>query len=112
VPTWNYAVVHAHGTPRAIDSRDELLHIVTRLTLAHEAGQAAPWAVSDAPPDFIEQMLKAIVGIEMPIERLVGKWKVTQNRSLPDRLGTAAGLRQQGDAQSMAMAELVSPERG
>jgi transcriptional regulator len=111
VPTWNYAVVHAHGTPRAIESRDALLEIVTRLTRAHEAGQASPWAVGDAPADFLEQMLKAIVGIEMPIERLVGKWKVSQNRSLPDRLGTAAGLRQQGDAQSLAMAELVSPER-
>jgi transcriptional regulator len=111
VPTWNYAVVHAHGTPRAIESRDALLEIVTRLTRAHEAGQAAPWAVGDAPGDFLEQMLKAIVGIEMPIERLVGKWKVSQNRSLPDRLGTAAGLRQQGDAQSLAMAELVSPGR-
>ena len=111
VPTWNYAVVHAHGTPRAIESRDALLEIVTRLTRAHEAGQASPWAVGDAPADFLEQMLKAIVGIEMPIERLVGKWKVSQNRSLPDRLGTAAGLRQQGDAQSLAMAELVSPGR-
>jgi transcriptional regulator len=107
VPTWNYAVVHAHGTPRAIDSRDALLDIVTRLTHAHEAGQAAPWAVSDAPPDFIDQMLKAIVGIEMPLERLVGKWKVSQNRSEADRLGTVAGLRQRGDAQSLAMAALV-----
>jgi len=111
VPTWNYAVVHAHGTPRAIESRDALLDIVSRLTHVHEARQAAPWAVGDAPADFIDQMLKAIVGIEVPIERLVGKWKVTQNRSLPDRLGTVAGLRQQGDAQSLAMAELVSPER-
>ena len=109
VPTWNYAVVHAHGTPRAIESRDERRQIVTRLTRAHEDGQAAPWQVSDAPPDFIDQVLKAIVGIEIPIERLVGKWKVSQNRPLADRLGTAAGLRQHGDAQSLAMAELVSP---
>ena len=111
VPTWNYAVVHAHGTPRAIESPDALLEIVTRLTQAHEAGSAVPWVVSDAPADFIDQMLKAIVGIEMPIERLVGKWKVTQNRSAADRLGTTAGLRQQGDAQSLAMADLVSPDR-
>jgi len=108
VPTWNYAVVHAHGTPRAIDSRDAVLDIVTRLTRAHEAGQAAPWAVSDAPADFLEQVLKAIVGIEIPIDRLVGKWKVSQNRSEPDRLGTVAGLRQQGDAQSLSMAALVA----
>ena len=108
VPTWNYAVVHAHGMPRAIESRDAVLDIVTRLTQAHEAGQAAPWAVADAPADFVEQLLKAIVGIEMPIERLVGKWKVSQNRGEADRLGTEAGLRQQGDAQSLAMADWVA----
>ena len=112
VPTWNYAVVHAHGTPRAIESRDALLGIVTRLTQAHEASQAAPWAVSDAPADFIDQLLKAIVGIEMPIERLIGKWKVSQNRSEPDRLGTVAGLRQRGDAQSLAMAALLTHPDG
>ena len=66
VPTWNYAVVHAHGVPRAIESRDEVLAIVTRLTQIHEADSAVPWEVSDAPADYIEQMLKAIVGIEMP----------------------------------------------
>jgi transcriptional regulator len=107
VPTWNYAVVHAHGEPRAIESRDEVLAIVTRLTLIHEADSAVPWAVSDAPTDYIEQMLKAIVGIEIPIERWVGKWKVSQNRSAPDRLGTVAGLQQRGDAQSLALAALV-----
>jgi transcriptional regulator len=107
VPTWNYAVVHAHGQPRAIESRDEVLAIVTRLTLTHEAGSAVPWAVSDAPADYIDQMLKAIVGIEMPIEQLVGKWKATQNRSLPDRLGTIAGLQQRGDEQSLDVAALV-----
>ena len=107
VPTWNYAVVHAHGTPRAIESRDELLAIVTRLTHTHEAGSAVPWAVSDAPADYIDRLLKAIVGIELPIERLVGKWKVNQHASLPDRLGTVAGLQQRGDAQSLALAALV-----
>ena len=112
VPTWNYAVVHAHGTPRAIESRDALLDIVTRLTDAQESRQAVPWAVSDAPADFIDQTLKAIVGIELPIERLVGKWKVSQNRSEADRLGTAAGLRQRGDAQSLAMAAWVVPGSG
>ena len=110
VPTWNYAVVHAHGTPRAIESRDEVLAIVTRLTQTHEADSAVPWAVSDAPADYIDQMLKAIVGIEMPVERWVGKWKVSQNRSAPDRLGTVAGLQQRGDAQGLAMAALVPTE--
>jgi transcriptional regulator len=112
VPTWNYAVVHAHGTPRAIESRDEVLAIVTQLTQTHESAQALPWQVGDAPADYLEQMLKAIVGIEMPIERLVGKWKVSQNRGAPDRLGTAAGLQQRGDEQSRAMAELVGTGGG
>jgi transcriptional regulator len=107
VPTWNYAVVHAHGVPRAIESRDELLTIVTRLTQTHEADSAVPWAVTDAPADYIDQMLKAIVGIEIPIERWAGKWKASQNRSAPDRLGTVAGLQQRGDPQSVAMAALV-----
>lgn len=92
VPTWNYAVVHAHGTPRAVQDRAALRTIVTRLTALHETSQAAPWAVADAPPDFIEQMLGAIVGIEMPIERLEGKWKVSQNRSRADRDGVADAL--------------------
>jgi transcriptional regulator len=107
VPTWNYAVVHAHGVPRAIESRDELLAIVTRLTQTHEADSAVAWAVTDAPADYIDQMLKAIVGIEVPVERWAGKWKVSQNRSAPDRLGTVAGLQQRGDPQSVAMAALV-----
>ena len=110
VPTWNYAVVHAHGTPRAIDSRDDKLAIVTRLTQEHEADSAAPWSVSDAPADYIDQMLRAIVGIEIPIERWVGKWKASQNRALPDRLGTVAGLQQRGDEQGLAMAALVPTE--
>jgi len=88
-------------------SRDEVLAIVTRLTQTHEAGNAVPWEVSDAPADYIDQMLKLIVGIEIPIDRWVGKWKVSQNRSAPDRLGTVAGLQQRGDADGLAMAALV-----
>lgn len=92
VPTWNYAVVQAHGVPRAIEDRSVILQIVTRLTQTHEAAQALPWQVSDAPADYIESMLAAIVGIEIPIERLVGKWKISQNRAPADMQGVAAGL--------------------
>jgi transcriptional regulator len=107
VPTWNYAVVHAHGTLRAIEDRDWLLRLVTRLTDTHEAGSAAPWKVADAPADYVDQMLKAIVGIEIPIERIEGKWKVSQNRPAVDRLGVADGLSARGDAQAAAMAALI-----
>jgi transcriptional regulator len=108
VPTWNYAVVHAHGAPRAIEDRDWLLQHLTRLTDTQEAAQALPWKVADAPRDFLERLMDAIVGIEIPIARLVGKWKVSQNRPEPDKRGVVAGLLARGDAPSRAMASLVS----
>jgi transcriptional regulator len=108
VPTWNYAVVHAHGMPRAIEDPAWLLDHVSRLTASHEAGQALPWKVSDAPRDYIDRMLQNIVGIEIPITKLVGKWKVSQNRPEADRLGVVAGLLARGDAQSRQMAALVN----
>lgn len=107
VPTWNYAVVHAHGLPRAIEDRDWLLRHVTQLVDAHEREQALPWKVSDAPQDYTERLMDAIVGIEIPIAKLVGKWKVSQNRPEPDRLGVVAGLQARGDEPSQAMAALV-----
>ena len=107
VPTWNYAVVHAHGIPTVIQDQTWLLDHVTRLTDLHEAGQALPWKVTDAPSGFIEQMIRQIVGIEIPISTLSGKWKINQNRSTPDRLGVVAGLRGKGGPQSDEMATLV-----
>ena len=107
VPTWNYALVQAHGPPRAVEDKVGLLQIVTRLTQVHEAPQALPWAVADAPADYIDAMLGAIVGIEIPIERLVGKWKVSQNRPAADRLGVAAGLDGRNEPEASAMAALV-----
>ncbi len=107
VPTWNYAVVHAHGLPRAIEDREWLLQHVSRLTDVQESGQALPWKVSDAPPDYIDRMLRSIVGIEVPIATLFGKWKVSQNRPAADRLGTVAGLLAREDAESKAVAALV-----
>lgn len=107
VPTWNYAVVHAHGRPRVIDDRARLLEIVSQLTDTHEGGRAAPWQVTDAPADFIDKLLAAIVGIEIPVERLSGKWKVSQNRPQADQLGTAAGLEATGEAEAARMAQAV-----
>ena len=99
VPTWNYVMVQARGRLRAIDDRAWLRKFVSRLTDRHEAGRNDPWAVSDAPADFIETMLGAIVGIEIPLSSLVGKWKVSQNRSAADRDGVVDGLvREHGDA--------------
>jgi transcriptional regulator len=107
VPTWNYAVVHAYGNARAVEDSAWLLEHVTQLTAVHEARKARPWQVSDAPEVYTQQMISRIVGIEIPISKLQGKWKVNQNRRLADRLGVAAGLESQGTDRSRAMAELV-----
>jgi transcriptional regulator len=108
VPTWNYAVVHAHGLPRAIEDRAWLLNHVTHLTGAHEANQAQPWKVTDAPADFTARLLEAIVGIEIPITKLVGKWKTSQNRPEADKRGIVAGLTARGEDSARDMAALVS----
>jgi transcriptional regulator len=92
VPTWNYVAVHAYGALRIVDDADWLHALVTRLTEAHEAGRAAPWAVSDAPKDYVAGMVRAIVGFELTITRLEGKWKMSQNRPAEDRAGVIAGL--------------------
>jgi len=107
VPTWNYAVVHVHGTLHAVDSAPWLHQLVTRLTQQHEHQRAAPWAVSDAPDDYVQQMLRAIVGIEIRVTRLVGKWKLSQNRNAADREGVAAGLAAEPGDAAARMASLV-----
>ena len=85
VPTWNYVAVHAIGTVEVVDDADRLHAIVSRLTEVNEAGRAAPWAVTDAPDDFVRGQLKGIVGIVLRIETLIGKRKLSQNRAEPDR---------------------------
>jgi transcriptional regulator len=92
VPTWNYTIVQARGTLRAVDEAPWLRALVGRLTERHESTQAVPWAVSDAPEDYVKQMLGAIVGIEIELTSLIGKWKVSQNRDAADRAGVAAAL--------------------
>ena len=92
VPTWNYIVVQARGRLQAIDDREWLRAFVTRLTEHHEARLPALWQVSDAPADYLEAMLGAIVGIEIELGSLVGKWKVSQNRDAADRAGVIGGL--------------------
>ncbi len=102
VPTWNYVVVQARGPLRVVDDARWLHALVQRLTDTHEARRAQPWAVSDAPPDYVEQMLRAIVGIEIPVQRLEGKFKLSQNRSDADRLGVADGLAAEPGAGALA----------
>ena len=107
VPTWNYIVVQARGRLRAIDGDAGWLRgLVTRLTERLEAPLRPPWHVTDAPADYIDAMLRAIVGIEIEVTALAGKWKVSQNRDAADRAGVAAGLAagaERGDAQAAAM---------
>ena len=108
VPTWNYVVVHARGRLRAIDDPAWLRMQLESLVAQHEAGFAEPWRISDAPPDYIEKMLAAIVGIEIVISEVTGKWKTSQNQPAANRAGVVAGLREQGRDDALHMAELVA----
>jgi transcriptional regulator len=111
VPTWNYATVHAWGQPRVIEDEAWLRAQIARLTEAQEADRAEPWQVSDAPERFIASQVKGIIGLEIPISRIEGKWKMSQNRPEPDKLGVIAGYREQGPAGD-AMAALVAERSG
>ena len=108
VPTWNYVAIHAYGEVRFFEDAERLLRLVTRLTETHEAGRPAPWAVSDTPRPYIDVMLKGIIGFELPIVRLEGKWKMSQNRPAEDRAGTIEGLRHEGGPGGAAVAEIVA----
>jgi transcriptional regulator len=107
VPTWNYAVVHVHGQALAIHDKNWLRAHVSQLTDTHETGEAMPWQVADAPDSFIDKMLDGIVGIEIPIQSLEGKWKLSQNKAMPDRAGTVAGLTARKEPASQQMAKMV-----
>lgn len=96
VPTWNYVAIHARGPVTFFNDTARLLQVVTRLTDREEGKRAAPWAVTDAPADFIDGMLKGIVGFSLPITRLEGKWKMSQNRPAEDRAGVVDGLTADG----------------
>jgi transcriptional regulator len=107
VPTWNYVVVHAYGPLKVIQDEHWLLTNVEKLTNIHEAASPIPWKVNDAPQDFIKSQLKGIVGLELPIQRLEGKWKVSQNRTERDRAGVVEGLEKLNTPESLAMKALV-----
>lgn len=105
VPTWNYVVVQVRGVPRVIDDASWLRAQIEALTVSRESLRQQPWKVSDAPQSFIEGQLRAIVGIEIPIQAIEGKWKISQNRSAEDRHGVSTGLSARGAGD---MARLVS----
>jgi transcriptional regulator len=105
VPTWNYITVHAWGRPVVMDDAGWLRRQIGDLTRHKEESRAAPWAVDDAPEDFVAAQIKGIVGLEIPIARIEGKWKVSQNRPAVDQAGVVAGLRDSGpEAEAMAAA--------
>nr|WP_180206037.1 FMN-binding negative transcriptional regulator [Pseudomonas sp. SbOxS1]NYU06260.1 FMN-binding negative transcriptional regulator [Pseudomonas sp. SbOxS1] len=107
VPTWNYVAVHAYGSAEVFTDAERLRSLVGALTDRHEAGRVQPWKVADAPADYIDGMLKAIVGFALPIQRLEGKRKLSQNRNAADIAGVRAGLAASPDAHDQALAHLM-----
>jgi transcriptional regulator len=107
VPTWNYAVVHAYGFLKTIEDAGWLRTHLESLVAIHEAPFAGPWKVSDAPAEYVASQVKGIVGLELRIERLEGKWKLNQNRSKADRRGVVDGLGDLDTPESVAMKALV-----
>jgi transcriptional regulator len=107
VPTWDYVAVHAYGTARAVHDVAWLRQMVEDLTNRHEQGRPDPWRVSDAPAEYVEKLLGAIVGIEIPVTQLIGKYKLSQNRSIADRQGVVAGLERDGAPAQAGVAALI-----
>ncbi len=107
VPTWNYLAVHAYGKAEVFTDAERLLAVVSALTDRHEGGRQQPWAVSDAPADYIDGMLKAIVGFALPIERVIGKRKLSQNRSQADINGVRNGLAASEDVRDQTLARFI-----
>ena len=105
VPTWNYLAIHAYGRVEFFEDAERLRAIVTSLTQPHEGRREKPWAVSDAPEDYIQAQLRGIVGFRLPIDRLEGKWKLSQNRPEVDRRGVIEGLEGEGGALESTIAQ-------
>ncbi|WP_263147196.1 FMN-binding negative transcriptional regulator [Pseudomonas sp. RIT-PI-AD] len=108
VPTWNYVAVHAYGQAEVFDDGPRLYRLVERLSARHEAGRPRPWALEDAPRDYLDGLLRAIVGFALPIRGLEGQWKLSQNRSPADVAGVRAGLLDSDDPQARALAATMN----
>jgi transcriptional regulator len=110
VPTWNYAAVHVSGTLRFFHDSDRIKELLVRLTDRFESARPTPWRMSDAPAEFVERLVGGVVGVELQIDRMQGKWKLSQNRPREDRDGVMAGLRREGGANGAALADLMAWE--
>lgn len=109
VPTWNYIAVHAWGPVETFDEPARLLELLARLTARHEAGRPKPWSLNDAPTEYIERQLRAIVGFALPIRRLEGQWKLSQNRQDADRAGVREGLAVSANLRDRELAARMEP---
>jgi transcriptional regulator len=107
VPTWNYADIHAYGTVRLVEDRDWLQRLLRGLSDRHEAGSPVPWRMRDLPGSYLEGMLKGIIGLDISVTRLEGKFKLSQNRPAVDHPRVIAALEGQGDENSLAVAQLM-----
>jgi len=112
VPTWNYAMVQVRGTARVIEDAGWLHAQASALSDAHEGSRPRPWSLDQAPDAFVASQLRGIVGVEIPIVAIEGKFKASQNRPVADRIGVVEGLAADGDAQSLAMRDLVKARGG
>jgi transcriptional regulator len=111
VPTWNYAVVHVHAKLKVIDDAAWILNQINALTHQQEAPREQPWKVADAPADYVDQLVGALIGLELSIESIEGKWKVSQNQKPQDHQGVIDGLLSEGTQQAEMMASLVKSAR-
>ena len=109
VPTWNYIAVHAWGPVETFDEPARLLELLARLTARHEAGRPKPWSLNDAPTEYIERQLRAIVGFALPIRRLEGQWKLSQNRQAADHAGVREGLAASDNPRDRELAARMEP---
>lgn len=109
VPTWNYIAVHAWGPVETFDDPDRLRELLARLTARHEAGRPKPWSLDEAPAEYIERQLRAIVGFALPIHRLEGQWKLSQNRQVADRAGVREGLAASDNPRDRELAARMEP---
>ena len=109
VPTWNYIAVHAWGQVETFDDPERLRELLSRLTARHEAGRPRPWSLDDAPAEYLERMLRAIVGFALPIRRLEGQWKLSQNRQPADHAGVRQGLAASANPRDRELAARMNP---